>query len=58
MLERDGAVIDLALEVRMMADRLELRGEDERIRADAVVERLLTEAVAGDDKLFRTRVPQ
>ncbi len=53
----DGARLDLAREARLLEQRLELGGEGERALAQAVVERLDPEAVAGEQQALLALVP-
>jgi hypothetical protein len=55
--ERDRAAVDVALPLRVAAQRLELRAEHDRVAAHAVVQRLLADAIAREQQLFLADVP-
>ncbi len=50
--------IEFGLDGRMCEHRFRLRRPDQLAVKNAVIERLFAKTVAGDDQLFRTRVPE
>ena len=56
--QAEGVAIDLRAEVRMRAERLQLRAEEEATSAPAVVERLLADPVPGEDERLVAGVPE
>src|SRR3990172_1871191 len=55
---RQRAEVDVPREVGSEDETLQLRGEQEPTRCDAVVQRLDPEPIAGEDEVAPTRVPE
>ena len=55
---REGVPVELARDVGVDEQRLQLRGEQQPVREPRIVERLLAEAIARGEQPPRRRVPE